>query len=492
MPMRLDRTSCYRALRARDRRFDGLFFTCVTSTGIYCRPICPARPPKLENCVFVPNAAAAQEAGFRACLRCRPDASPDSPTWRGTSATVTRALRLIDDGALDDGSVSDLAARLGVGERHLRRLFTDHLGAAPLTVALTRRILLAKQLVHDSNLGMMEIALASGFGSLRRFNEVFRAQFGRPPGALRKRADSSSKQSPELSVLLPYRPPYDWEAMLYFLQSRVIQGVEHVAFGVYRRTIEIDGEQGFISVSQEAKLNALRACIQIGNLSLVPRIVARLKRLFDVACDPDAIAAVLKRDARLAPLIARRPGLRVPGAWDGVEIGVRAILGQKMSDAAASLLAGRLVRDHGVSITAPSGSLTHSLPDADRLAQIDIDNAGIPKTRARAMAELAQALVAEPGLLEGGIAYQDVLSRLETINGIGRWTAIHIAMQALHESDAIPHGDEALARMAHKAGLSASPDALERLSENWRPWRAYGVHHLWAAEMDDSDDAAAA
>ncbi len=467
---------------ARDRRFDGLFFTCVTSTGIYCRPICPARPPKLENCIFVATASAAQEAGFRACLRCRPDASPESPAWRGTSTTVARALRLISDGALDKGSVEKLALRLGVGERHLRRLFADHLGASPLTVAMTRRVLLAKQLVHDSDLGMTDIALASGFGSLRRFNEVFRKQFGRPPSALRRHGERGIGDPPELTVQLPYRAPYDWEAMLRFLESRAIPGVEFIEGGDYKRTLELDNERGLVCVSHAPKINALSARIQIKNLSLAPRIIARLKRLFDVDCDPHAISDVLKQDTFLAPMLARRPGLRLPGAWEGFELGVRAILGQQISAPAASALAGRLAKRYGAQVDKPSGGLTHYFPSAHRLAKMGVTDGGFPTMCAAAIVAFARALVDEPSLLEGSVSYPEVVMRLTAIRGIDPWTAGYIAMRALQESDAFPNTNAALTRIARNAGLNAAPADLERMSESWRPWRAYGALHLWTNE----------
>ncbi|MCB1527777.1 MAG: helix-turn-helix domain-containing protein [Hyphomicrobiaceae bacterium] len=487
----IDPLSCYRALLARDRRFDGVFFTCVRTTGIYCRPICPARPPKLENCRFVATASAAQEAGFRACLRCRPDAAPESPAWRGTSTTVARALRMISDGALDDGSVSKLAGRLGVGERHLRRLFVDHLGASPLTVALTRRILLAKQLVHDSDLSMIEIAAASGFSSLRRFNETFRDQFGRPPSALRQRA-ARSKGGPQLTILLPYRVPYDWDAMLAFLKTRAIPCVEQVESGVYSRTFEVDGQRGLIYVADEPDICALKARIQVGDLSMVTRIVARLKRLFDTDSDPQAINHVLGQDDLLAPLVERRPGLRLPGAWDGFELGVRAILGQQISVAAASSLAGRLAQVYGVPLAAPVDGLNRYFPSTERLAGLDIENAGFPRARAKAVVEFARAIDSDTALLDGGVPFSEAIARLKAVYGIGVWTSDYIAMRALKESNAFPRGDAALARIARGAGLQGGNKDLEQRSETWRPWRAYGVMHLWTADMEARRDAIAA
>ncbi|MEJ0005458.1 MAG: AlkA N-terminal domain-containing protein [Steroidobacteraceae bacterium] len=346
--MDLDHDACYRAVKLRDARFDGRFFTAVKTTGIYCRPICPARTPQSRNVTFFPTAAAAQEAGFRPCLRCRPETAPDMPAWRGTSTSVSRGLALIELGALDSGNVDQLAERLGMGERQMRRLFRQHLGASPIGVAQTRRILLAKQLIHETHLPMTEIAFASGFGSIRRFNETFLALFARPPGALRRLGgpDVAAAAQGEFSLLLRYKPPYDWPAMLKFLEQRAIPGVERVAAGVYSRTIALDGVQGRISV-QPAAGNALRANIRISKLATLPNIIARLRRQFDLAADPLSIAAHLATDPMLAPLLKQRPGLRVPGAWDGFELAIRAVLGQQITVSAAIRLAGRLVAATG-------------------------------------------------------------------------------------------------------------------------------------------------
>jgi len=330
---------CYRAVLARDARYDGRFFTCVKTTGIYCRPICPARPPKLENCFFVPTAAAAQEAGFRPCLRCRPESSPDLDAWRGTSATVSRALKLIEEGALDGNDVAALADRLEIGERQLRRLFRQHVGAAPVTVAQTRRVLLAKQLIHQTNLPMISVALASGFGSVRRFNETFQRLYHRPPGELRRRSAADSPVAPEISLLLPYRAPYDWDGMMRFLRVRAIPGVEIVTTDSYARVIELDGVTGSIGVTHAPDQSALRVVVRFPQLNALSRIITRIRRMFDLSADPVAIEAALSSDPILAPLVSARPGLRVPGGWDGFEIVVRAMLGQQITLKSATQLA---------------------------------------------------------------------------------------------------------------------------------------------------------
>lgn len=306
----LDQEACYRAVLTRDARFDGRFFGCVKTTGIYCRPVCPARTPKRENMIFVVTAAAAEEAGFRACLRCRPETAPDMGAWRGTSNTVSRALALIEAGALDEGDVDALAGRLGVGERHLRRLFRQHLGAAPVSVAQTRRVLLAKALIHQTDLSMAQVALASGFGSVRRFNETFQALYERPPSALRRRGERAHAGGVVLS--LPYRPPYDWDAMLAALVARgdAVEG---------RRwsralTREIDGAEGSVTVAPGVE-GRVSVCVETAELKALPGVLARVRRVFDLSADPEAIARDLSGDPLLAPLAAARPGLRLPGDW---------------------------------------------------------------------------------------------------------------------------------------------------------------------------------
>lgn len=333
-----ERETCYRALQSRDPRFDGLLFVGVTSTGIYCRPVCPARTAKLENCRFFGSAAAAQEAGFRPCLRCRPETAPDLASWRGTSNTVSRALALIADGALDgdDASVEVLAERLGIGERHLRRLFIQHLGASPIAVAQTRRVLFAKQLIHETKMPITEVALAAGFGSLRRFNEIFRELFHRPPSALRRKSSLNSS-SPEAGVTLRlrYRPPYDWDSMLGYLRARAVPGVEIVENGSYLRTIGIDGFTGSVQVRHLPVRQSLCVTISFPRVQSLPAIISRVRRLFDLGADIETIDAHLSLDPLLAPLVAQRPGLRAPGGWDGFELAVRAILGQQVSVVAA-------------------------------------------------------------------------------------------------------------------------------------------------------------
>jgi AraC family transcriptional regulator of adaptative response / DNA-3-methyladenine glycosylase II len=482
--MDMDRTACYRAISTRDARFDGRLFVAVKTTGIYCRPICPARTPKFENCSFHASAAAAQEAGFRPCLRCRPEISPDLAFWRGTTNTVSRALALIEAGGLDDADVEGLANRLGVGARQLRRLFRQHVGASPIAVAQTRRVLLAKQLIHETSLPMAEVALASGFNSVRRFNETFQQMFGRPPATLRRSRDRTRREAGSLSVRLPYRPPYDWDAMLSFLGARAIPGVEVVAGNVYRRTIAIGDSCGVISVAPAEK-NRVNVSVRFPDMAALPQIIARVRRVFDLAADPDTIGAHLSLDPKLAPLVAARPGLRVPGAWDGLELAVRAIFGQQITVPAATKLLGKLVQAHGARLPPAAGGvegLSHLFPSAQRLAGADVAALGMPKARAMAVTSLARALAADPTIFSRGASLEEAIAKLRSLPGIGEWTAQYIAMRELREPDAFPAADIGLLRaMVTADGQRPSPAELLSRAMRWRPWRAYAALHLWAS-----------
>ena len=474
----------YRALQTRDPRFDGQVFVGVATTGIYCRPICPARTPKRENVRFFTAAAAAQEAGFRPCLRCRPETSPDLGAWRGVSNTVQRALALIEAGALDDADVDTLAGRLGVGGRQLRRLFRQHLGASPVAVAQTRRVLLAKQLIHDTTLSMVEVALASGFSSVRRFNETFQQLYGRPPLALRSAAATEPSAAGAVTLTLAYRPPYDWEAMLDFLRLRAIPGVETVEIGAYARVIALAGGRGVLTV-RPTKGDRLSVTVHFPKLAALPAIIARVRRVFDLTADPQRIAAHLSQDPRLAPGLTARPGLRVPGAWDGFELAVRAILGQQISVAAAAALAGKLTAAHGAPLgdaTPEFPGLTHAFPSAEALAAADLSGLPMPKARASALSGLAAAAAADLDLFTPRAGLDEAVSRLRRLPGVGEWTAQYIAMRQLREPDAFPAADLGLLRaMAGPDGERPSATQLLAYAERWRPWRAYAAQHLWAA-----------
>jgi AraC family transcriptional regulator of adaptative response / DNA-3-methyladenine glycosylase II len=475
--MDLDRDACYRALEARDGHFDGRFFTGVLSTGVFCRPICPARTPRFENCVFFPTAAAACSAGFRACRRCRPEISPGVPAWGGTVATVTRALRLIAEEGPEAGNLEALAARLGVGSRHLRRLFRRHVGASPVVISQVQRAFLAKQLIADSRLSLAQVALAAGFGSVRRFNAVMQRTFGGPPRHLRRSAGSAAS---ELTLRLPYRPPYDWTGVLAFLGQRAIPGVESVRNGVYRRTISLDGAQGIVEIRATAEA-LLLATMTVDRLPGLGAIATRLRDLFDLDADPEPITAHLGRDPALGGRLAARAGLRVPGAWDAFELAVRAMIGQQVSVTAASTLAGRLAATFGERLGTPSsdGDLRVLFPDARRLAHADLSSIGLPRARAAAISSLAAAVTRDPALLRTGSSAADTVARLVALPGIGAWTAEYIAMRAMREPDAFPLSDLGLLRAMRAHLARPSPTLLQRRAERWRPWRAYAAVLLW-------------
>ncbi len=480
----LDADACYRVLRTRDARFDGRLFVAVSSTGIYCRPVCPARTPKREHCRFFPSAAAAQHAGFRPCLRCRPETAPGGGAWRGTAGTVSRALSLIADGALDgEGDVDALAARLGVGERQLRRLFHHHLGASPVVVAQTRRVLFAKQLLHETRLPITDVAFAAGFGSVRRFNETFRALFGRPPSALRRAVrGAGSPPGAGVTLRLRYRPPYDWPAILAHLAARAVEGVEEVAGDVYRRTTLGDGGCGTVEVAHDPAAGSLAVTVRVEGVRALPAVLERVRRLFDVDADVGAITANLTSDPLLAPLVAARPGLRVPGAWDGFELAVRAVLGQQITVQAARRLAGRLVALCGEPLPGSAGSLTHSFPTPERVAATDLGALGMPEARRATLGRLARAALADPDLLRPGTDVEAAVRRLRAVPGIGEWTAQYVALRALRDPDAFPAADVGLLRGAATGGRPRpEPAALLRRAERWRPWRAYAAQHLWTA-----------
>ncbi|NOK05308.1 MULTISPECIES: AlkA N-terminal domain-containing protein [Myxococcus] len=484
----LDASACYRAMQTRDARFDGRFFTAVRTTRIYCRPICPARTPRFENCTFYPSAAGAQEAGYRPCLRCRPETSPDLAFWRGTSNTVARALALIAEGGLDDdgAGVEELAGRLGVGDRQLRRLFQQHLGASPVAVAQTRRVLFARQLLHETTLPMAEVALASGFRSVRRFNDVFRALYGRAPSALRRSRGPVGDAAAGVTLFIPYQPPYDWEAMLAHLEARALPGLEHIEAGRYRRTVATAGGQGAVEVFRAPGRDGLLATLRLPQVQALPTVVGQVRRVFDVGADMDVIREHLSRDPHLAPLVSLRPGLRAPGGWDGFELAVRAVLGQQVTVAAARGLGARLVAAYGEPARVEStgdARLMRTFPRPERLAQEDLSSLGMPAARARTLSSLAAAAAADPRLFQPRATLEETVERFKRIPGIGDWTAQYIALRAVRETDAFPSADVALLRaLTGEDGVRPSPDEALRRSAAWSPWRAYAAQHLWAAD----------
>jgi AraC family transcriptional regulator of adaptative response / DNA-3-methyladenine glycosylase II len=474
--MRFDRRTCSQARLTRDARFDGRFFIGVRSTRIYCRPICPVRAAKEENVTYFPTAAAAAEAGYRPCMRCRPESSPGTPAWLGTSATVGRALRLISEGSVEDEGIERLAARLGIGSRQLRRLFLQHLGATPSAVIKTRRLHFAKKLIDETILPFSAIAHASGFGSVRRFNSAFRKTYGRTPSEIRRfsRSNRSLKSTDEYEFRLSFRPPFQWQAFLNYLAKRAIPGVEFVDADSYRRTIAFNGCSGTLRVALEETNSALRVQISLADPRWLFQIIEKVRRLFDLTADPREISAHLVRDPMLAERVAKIPGLRIPGSWDGFELAVRAILGQQISVAGASTLAGRLVERFGVEIRDPA-PLTHLFPKAAQLAKANLEQIGLPKARAETIRTLARHVA------DGRIGFDSVQdteefrARLLEIPGIGDWTAQYIAMRALNDTDAFPSGDLGLMRAM---SLNTARE-IARRAEAWRPWRAYAAMYLW-------------
>ena len=511
----LDGDACERAYLARDRRFDGRFFIGVKTTGIYCRPICPVPPPKRRNIDFYRTAAAAEEAGFRPCLRCRPEAAPGSPAWRGTSASVRRALRLIEEGSLDQDSVEQLASKLGIGERHLRRLFQQHVGASPMTVARNRRLLLAKQLIDGGDLPMSEVAHASGFGSIRSFNQAIRKTWDKTPTELRGRRKSSRSVGEPIEVRLGYREPLSSDLLLGFLAPRAVPAVAEVEQGSYRRTFRLPvagaGEvSGWLQVDfagpglsrgvsdrvgkkrTKAPGSALEARIHIDTPAALLAITDRLRRLFDLYVDPTDLESAFGDDPVLGPRLERQPGIRVPGCWDPFEMALRAILGQQVTVKGATTITARLVEHFGDPVPAQLGApegLTHFFPTPQRIAALEeaevATRVGIPAARARAICALAQAVVAGRVDLSGSADSETLQEELMALPGIGRWTAEYLVMRSLGDPDVFPAGDLAL-RKALSSGEVLTPEkSVRQTTLPWRPWRSYAALLLWQVPLED-------
>lgn len=475
-----------RARLARDSRFDGHFYVAVKTTGIYCRPICPANAPKSENVSFYPSAAAASEAGYRPCLRCRPESAPGTPAWSGTSTTVRRGLRLISTGALDDGNVEMLADRLGVTSRHLRRLFSAHLGASPLAVAHTQRLHFAKRLIDETRMPMNHIADAAGYGSVRRFNDAFKNTYQRTPRDLRSFRDRKElhDRNATLSVCLTCRTPFNWASMLEFFAHRAIPGVEMVVGEVYKRTISMNGEQGVVSVSPGNKDGSLALTLDgvaTGNLF---EVVQRTREIFDLDAPVGEIEKTLQKDPVLAAMLKQQQGIRVPGAWDGFELTVRAILGQQISVAAATTLAGRIAKRYGEPLQADTKShdtgLAFVFPTPARLARARFNDIGLVRSRAATIRSLSAAVIRGDIDFDFSQDPDDFCDRLKAIKGIGDWTAQYVAMRVLKHPDAFPTADLGLLK-AIDTPHRVSSTTLSQRAENWRPWRAYAALLLWGS-----------
>ncbi len=479
---------CEQARLSRDARFDGLFFTAVTSTGIYCRPICPAPTALRHNVVYFSHAATAEQAGFRPCLRCRPELAPGNTAWRRGDTSLARALKLIDAGALESQSLTSLAQRVHLGERQLRRLFVDKLGVAPQRIQATRRLLFAKQLLTETAMPVTQVALAAGFRSLRRFNAAFLDAYRMPPRDLRRQLPATGNDE-MLTLRLAFRPPYDFEALLDFLRTRALPGIETVDATCYSRVFALDSGTVSAAVGDAIgwfhldcdphQANALRLRLHCPRPAQLQQVVARVRRLFDLDADPQAINAVLRQDQRLRPLLRRHPGQRLPGGWDGFEIAVRAILGQQISVAAARTLATRLVQHYGTPLQAGPIGLHVLFPTPATLAEADLTAIGLTCARAETVRGVACAL------LDGRIDFRseqsldEFVERWTALPGIGPWTAHYIAMRSLSNPDAFPSDDLILRRAAAETDETLTARALEARSQAWRPWRAYAVMHLW-------------
>ncbi len=466
---------CEQARLARDARFDGVFFTAVRSTGIYCRPVCPAPPPRRHNVDYYPTAAAAAAAGFRPCLRCRPELAPEAQQHL-QEETLRRGLGLIAEGLLQEQPVTALATRLGLSARQLQRLFVARLGATPAQIHANRRLLLAKQLLTETSLSATDVAMAAGFNSLRRFNDAFLRGCGMPPTAIRRQRG----QVPcgELVLRLGYRPPLDFAAMLQFLRRRALPGIEAIDGAVYRRVVGSPGRASVLEVRADPRRPEL--LLRLGDVDprSIPDLVRRVRRLFDLDADLRTVHATLARDPLLAGAIERRPGLRVPGGWDGFEVAVRAVLGQQVSVAAATTLASRLVQQFGEPLPGMPEGLDRQFPSPARLADAPLEGIGLPRTRAATLRALA--IACRDGQLDfsSGQGLEDFVQRCVALPGIGPWTAHYIALRALSLPDAFPAGDLVLQQVLGQ-GVRLSERATEARSQAWRPWRAYAVLHLW-------------
>jgi AraC family transcriptional regulator of adaptative response / DNA-3-methyladenine glycosylase II len=485
--MELDFERCYRAVDSRDQRFDGWFYTAVRTTGIYCRPSCPAVTPKRINVEFYPSAAAAQRGGFRACRRCRPDAAPGSPEWDVRADVVGRAMRLIGDGVVDRDGVPGLAGRLGYTERHLHRMLTAELGAGPLALARAQRAQTARILIETTDLGLAEIAFAAGFGSVRQFNDTILEVYAQAPSALRDRRPTVARGAGTIGLRLAYRPPLHAGALLEFLAARALPGVEQCDAGTYRRGLTLP--HGAATVELTPLDTWVAATLRLADVRDLAPAVARCRRLLDLDADPVAVDATLGADPALAAAVRAEPGVRVPRAVDGFEMAVRAIVGQQVSVAGARTTLTRLLRaataaaaDGTATPGAPAGSspeALHGFATAEQLAGLPDDAFGMPVARRESLRALARAVAAGDLDLEPGADRDETVARLTALPGIGAWTAGYVAMRAIGDPDVLLPTDLAARRGARALGLPDTPTALHQHAERWRPWRSYALIRLW-------------
>ncbi|MDY6999305.1 MAG: DNA-3-methyladenine glycosylase 2 family protein [Actinomycetota bacterium] len=482
--MHTDFDRCYRAVQAKDARFDGWFVIAVRTTRIYCRPSCPVRPPYARNVQFYPTAAAAQRAGFRACKRCRPDASPGSPEWNVRSDVVARTMRLIADGVVDRCGVAGLAARLGYTVRQLERLTQAEVGATPLALARAQRTQIARVLIETTEMPFSDVAFAAGFASIRQFNDTLRAVCDLTPTELRRR--SRTRLRPEdptgtgvLSLRLPVRTPFAFEGLFGHLAATAVQGVEEVRDGLYRRTLRLPNGYGIAELSPHP--DHVRCRLVVDDFRDVSAAIARCRRSLDLDADPEAVVEALSTDEQLAPLIAKSPGQRIPRAVDEHELALRVVLGQQVSTAAARTHAARLVAAYGAPVADSVGGLTHVFPSAAELSEIDPKYLAFPRSRRQTVCSLVAGLNNGDVVLDSGCDWNIARAQLMAIPGIGAWTAEMIAMRGLGDPDAFPAGDLGVCAAARQLGLPFEQRALSNRSDQWRPWRSYATQHLWTA-----------
>lgn len=477
--LQLDPAFCWQAVYSRDPRFDGRFFAGIATTGVYCRSVCPVSFGHPESVRWFQSAAAAEVAGFRPCRRCHPDTSPGSSAWFGTWAVVSRSLKLISEGALDGGNLEQLADRVGIGSRHLRRLFQQHLGASPLKIARSHRVLVARNLIVETQLPVAEIALGTGYRSIRQFNHSVRTAFGQSPTDIRRFHAAVGAPGPQVGIIvrLPYRPPFDWPSLIHFLKSCATPGVESIEGEIYRRTIEIGGIAGAIEVWDEAPHTRLSMRVFLPGCDRLMQVVQRARRVFDLGADAPHIGSYLSRDTRLAAMVAARPGLRVPGAWDGFELAVLAILRQNLEGSDLEPFARTLVKTFGRPVQVSAPGLTHLFPRPETLANANLESVGIPAPRAITIKALANAV------LEGTLTFDSVKAarkaalQLQSMPGLGEETAAYIAMRALGDPDAFSCTSLAFRKALAFHRNPVSPEEVMRIFEGYRPWRAYAAMH---------------